>query len=93
MNFESKTMWADLDSGDEAVLTNNGKPAAIIIDIPEGHFDETVQAVHQAKTVIALNGIRQKAAKFAGGAALSRRNCWRSSREWELSHIPLETNF
>jgi antitoxin (DNA-binding transcriptional repressor) of toxin-antitoxin stability system len=63
LRTESKTMWADLDRGDEVVLTNNGKPAAIIIDIPEGHFDETVQAVCQAKAMIALNSIRQKAAK------------------------------
>ena len=63
LRTESKTMWADLDRGDEVVLTNNGKPAAIIIDIPEGYFDETVQAVRQAKSMIALNSIRQKAAK------------------------------
>lgn len=63
LRTESKTMWADLDSGNEVVLTNNGKPAAIIIDIPEGYFDETVQAVRQAKAMIALNSIRQKAAK------------------------------
>lgn len=59
----SKSMWADLDNGDEVVLTNNGKPSAIVIDIPEGYFDETVQAVRQAKAMIALNNMRQKAAK------------------------------
>lgn len=56
-------MWADLSKGDEVVLTNNGKPAALIIDIPEGCFDETVQAVRQAKAMIALNSMRMKAAK------------------------------
>jgi len=56
-------MWADLSSGDEVVLTNNGKPSALIIDIPEGGFDEIVQAVRQAKAMIALNSMRMKTAK------------------------------
>ena len=63
LRTDSKSMWADLNSGDEVVLTNNGKPSALIIDIPEGSFDEVVQAVRQAKTMIALNSMRRKAAK------------------------------
>ena len=63
LRTESKTMWSNLDNGDEVVLTNNGKPSAIVIDIPEGYFDETVQAVRQAKAMIPLNSMRQKAAK------------------------------
>ena len=32
-------------------------------DIPEGAFDEVVQAVRQAKAMIAFNSMRRKAAK------------------------------
>ena len=49
--------------GDEVILTNNGRPSAIMIKIPEGSFDEIVQAVRQAKAMIALNNMRQRAAK------------------------------
>ena len=63
LRTDSKSMWADLTSGDEVVLTNNGKPSALVIDIPEGSFDETVQAVRQAKAMIALNSARRRAAK------------------------------
>lgn len=63
LRTDSKRMWADLSNGDEVVLTNNGKPSALIIDIPEGRFDEIVQAVRQAKAMIALNNMRRKAAK------------------------------
>lgn len=63
LRTDSKSMWADLSSGDEVVLTNNGKPSALIIDIPEGSFDEVVQAVRQAKAMIALNSMRRKAAR------------------------------
>lgn len=63
LRTESKSMWADLNSGSEVVLTNNGKPSALMIDIPEGKFDEVVQAVRQAKAMIALNNMRLKAAR------------------------------
>ena len=36
---------------------------AFIDDIPEGAFDEVVQAVRQAKAMIAFNSMRRKAAK------------------------------
>lgn len=63
LRTDSKSMWASLTNGDEVVLTNNGKPSALIIDIPEGGFDETVQAVRQAKAMIALNSARRRAAR------------------------------
>lgn len=63
LRTNSKRMWADLSSGDEVVITNNGKPSALVINIPEGSFDETVQAVRQAKAMIALNSARMRAAK------------------------------
>ncbi|MBR4703727.1 MAG: prevent-host-death protein [Oscillospiraceae bacterium] len=62
LRTDSKSMWQDLSSGDEVVLTNNGKPSALIIGIPEGSFDEVVQAVRQAKAMIALNNMRRRAA-------------------------------
>ena len=63
LRTNSKSMWADLKRGDEVVLTNNGKPSALMIDIPEGSFDEIVQAVRQAKAMIALNSMRRRAAR------------------------------
>ncbi len=63
LRTESKNMWQDLSKGDEVILTNNGKPSAIVMDIPEGKFDEVVQAIRQAKAMIALNSMRQMAAK------------------------------
>ncbi len=62
LRTESKTIWKNLASGDEIVITNNGKPSALMIDIPEGGFDDVVQAVRQAKAMIAFNNMRKKAA-------------------------------
>lgn len=63
LRTDTKDIWDNLASGDEVVITNNGKPSALMIDIPEGAFDEAVQAVRQAKAMIAFNSMRRKAAK------------------------------
>ncbi len=62
LRTESKKMWTDLNKGNEIVITNNGKPSAVVIDIPEGNFEEIIQAVRQAKAMIALNNMRKRAA-------------------------------
>ena len=63
LRTDSKKMWQDLSVGKEVVLTNNGKPSALVIDIPEDSFEETVMAIRQAKAMIALNSMRAIAAK------------------------------
>ena len=61
LRTESKKMWSELKEGKEIILTNNGKPSALMIDIHEDSFDETVRAVRQAKAMIALNNARKRA--------------------------------
>ena len=59
LRTNAKALWTDLSSGNEVVLTNNGKPSALLIDIPEGDFEEVVQSVRQAKAMIAFNAMRK----------------------------------
>ena len=66
LRTETKGMWETLSTGDEVVITNNGKPSALMIEIPEGGFDEVVQAVRQAKAIIAMNRMRSRALKSGG---------------------------
>lgn len=63
LRTDSKSMWNDLNNGNEVVLTHNGHPSALVINIPDGGFDDIVQSVRQAKAMIALNSMRRKAAK------------------------------
>lgn len=56
-----KSIWDNLSSDGEVVITNNGKPTAIMIDIADGSFEETIKAIRQAKAMIAFNSMRQKA--------------------------------
>ena len=62
MRIKSRAIWSTLAQGREVIITNNGKPSALLIDIPSGGFEETVQAVRQARAMIALNRMRRRAA-------------------------------
>ena len=57
-----KAIWKNLTDDGEVVITNNGKPTAIMIDISDVNFEETLKAVRQAKAMIAFNMMRKKAA-------------------------------
>ena len=61
LRTESKKIWSNLSAGQEVIITNNGKPAALMLEIPEDGFDETIQAVRQAKAMIAFNNMRRQA--------------------------------
>lgn len=71
MNFYSvrdlrttpKSIWNNLSKDGEVIITNNGKPTAILLDISNGSFEETLKAVRQAKAMIAFNTMRMKAAE------------------------------
>ena len=58
-----KSVWNSLSGGGKVVITNNGKPSALMIDISGGDFEETLQAVNQARAMIAVNNMRRKAAE------------------------------
>ncbi len=71
MNFYSvrdlrttpKSVWENLSADGEVVITNNGKPTALMLDITDGSFEETLRAVRQARAMIAFNSMRAKAAE------------------------------
>lgn len=58
-----KTIWKELSEGNDVVITNNGKPHALMVGIPEGRLEETVRAIRQAKAIAAMDRMRRKAEK------------------------------
>ena len=58
-----KNIWDSLSEGGEVVITNNGKPSALMIDISGGNFEEALQAVRQAQAMITVNKMRKRAAE------------------------------
>lgn len=58
-----KSIWENLASQGEVVITNNGKPTALMLDIADGNFEDTLKAVRQAKAMIAFNAMRTRASE------------------------------
>lgn len=57
-----KSIWENLAVDGEVIITNNGKPTAIMLDISGGNFEEMLKAIRQAKVMIAFNSMRSKTA-------------------------------
>ena len=49
-------MWQKLEEEGELVLTNNGKPIAVICATSEDTLEESLAAIRQARAVAAVAG-------------------------------------
>lgn len=59
MRTTSKSIWNILTADGSVVITNNGKSAALTLDISDGSLEETLKAV---RPMIAFNAMRERAA-------------------------------
>jgi antitoxin (DNA-binding transcriptional repressor) of toxin-antitoxin stability system len=57
-----KNVWEKLRADGEVVITNNGRPTALMLDITDNNLEEVARAFRQAKAMIAFNSMRKKAA-------------------------------
>ena len=64
LRTQPKTIWNRLQTDGEVVITNNGHPTALMLDISDGNFEEVVRAIRQAKAMIAFNNMRKRAAEL-----------------------------
>ena len=62
LRTSSKSIWESLAGDGEVVITTNGKPTALMLDISNKDLDEMLMAVKQAQAMIAVNNMRKKAA-------------------------------
>ena len=58
-----QNLRSDLEGGNNAVLTNNGKPSGLILPVPEDALDDLTRAARQAQAMIAFDNMRQTAAE------------------------------
>ena len=58
-----KALWDNLSNDGELVITNNGKPTALLFDIADNDLEELLKAVRQARAMIAFNSMKSKVAK------------------------------
>ena len=55
------TIWRQLPEEQEMVITNNGKPIALLIPLTGETLEETVSAVRRARAVNAVRSMRRMA--------------------------------
>lgn len=58
-------IWKELPEEQEMVITNNGKPIALLTPLSDESLEETISAVRQARAIEAVRVIQQSAK--AGG--------------------------
>ena len=63
LRTETKDICNYVRNSGEAVITNNGKPTVLMLDITEDNFELVLRAVRQAKAMIAFNAMRNIAAE------------------------------
>ncbi|MDR2670646.1 MAG: type II toxin-antitoxin system Phd/YefM family antitoxin [Oscillospiraceae bacterium] len=86
----SKAIWDKIKNDEEVVVTNNGKPTALLINIRDDDFDETIESVRQAKAMRALYRMRTKAEErgFMSEAEIEAEiSAARSEYEAKTGHV------
>lgn len=71
MNFYSvrdfrtqpKQIWEKLSEVNELIITNNGKPSALMIGIDEENLEDVLASIRQAMAMRATNKLRLNAIK------------------------------
>ena len=59
-----KSLWDSLTADGEVVITNNGRPTALMLDISDGTFEKSLKAVRKAKAMIAFNAMRDRVSRY-----------------------------
>ena len=57
----SRDMWRKLSQDGKMVITNNGKPTALLLDISNEDLEETLLALRQVRTIRLFNSMRADA--------------------------------
>jgi len=56
-------IWATLPQEQEMVVTNNGRPVALLIPLTDKTLEETLSAVRRAKAINAVKLLQQQSVK------------------------------
>lgn len=63
LRTEAGAICENIRANGEAIITDNGKPSVLMLDISEDNFELMIRAVRQAKAMIAFNSMRAVAAE------------------------------
>ncbi len=62
LRTNTKDICENIRVNGEAIITNNGKPSVLMLNISEDNFELMLRAIRQAKAMIAFNSMRAAAA-------------------------------
>jgi prevent-host-death family protein len=57
-------VWKELPEEQELIITNNGKPIALLTPLSDSNLEETVSAVRKARAINAVKQMQQYAIKI-----------------------------
>ena len=67
-----KKIWDELKTVQEMIITNNGKPVALLTPLMEVDLEDTIKAMRQAKAKMAVEKMRSISVK-KGSSKLSAK--------------------
>lgn len=70
-----KKIWDELKTVQEMIITNNGRPVALLTPLMEVNLEDTIKAMRQAKAKIAVEKMR--------GLSIKKGNSKLSAKELE----------
>jgi prevent-host-death family protein len=62
LRSRSAEIWPTL-ADDDVVLTNNGRPLAVLVPVQEDELEATIESIHRGRALRALSRIRRQAAR------------------------------
>lgn len=63
LRSNSAKVWQDLPAERELIITNNGRPIAILAAINEANLEESLAAFRQARAVEAVASLQRRSAE------------------------------
>ena len=58
----SRDIWDKVSNDEDVVVTNNGKPTAILVNVNEDNLEEVLAGIRQARAMRAFNRLHEQAA-------------------------------
>lgn len=61
LRLRGREIWKALREGEEAILTHNGSPVALLIGVQEDRLEETLRLIRRARAQAAVSRMREHA--------------------------------
>ena len=57
----SRDIWEKVSKDEDVIVTNNGKPTAILVNVSEDNLEEVLASIRQARAMRAINRLQEQA--------------------------------